>query len=102
MSIVTDSSVDGVPTHVYNIHKLIKSEDELKSLYEEYKGKYKALKDALVEDLDAFIAPMRERRAELAKDMNKIISILKQGNAQACDIANVRISEIKKLCGLGL
>lgn len=49
MSIVTDSSGD-VPTNVYAIHKLFKSEAELKDLYEEKKGKYKDLKEALLSD----------------------------------------------------
>ena len=64
MSIVTDSSGDR-PENVYAIHKLVKDERELDALYEEHKGKYKALKDALVEDLDAFsrqiLAPYRTR-----------------------------------------
>ena len=59
MGIVTDSSGDR-PENVYAIHKLVKDERELETLYEEHKGKYKALKESLVEDLDAFIAPMRE------------------------------------------
>ena len=60
MSIVTDSSGD-TPQNVYAIHRLLKSEQELAPLYEEHKGKYKALKEALIDDLDAFIAPMRTR-----------------------------------------
>src|SRR5574343_510275 len=58
MSIVTDSSGD-IPMNVYSIHRLLKSESELKDLYENNKGKYKVLKEALIEDLDNFIKPMR-------------------------------------------
>ncbi len=43
MSIVTDSSGER-PENVYAIHKLFKSEEELATLYEENKGKYKVLK----------------------------------------------------------
>ena len=46
MSIVTDSSGDR-PQNVYAIHLLFRTEAELAPLYEEHKGKYKALKDAL-------------------------------------------------------
>ncbi len=99
MSIVTDSGTD-VPIHVYNIHKLLKTEAELAPIYEMYKGKYKALKEALIEDLDAFIKPMRERREKLAKDMKSIMKVVTKGNEQANKVALKRISEIKKLCGL--
>ncbi|MEK7213888.1 MAG: tryptophan--tRNA ligase, partial [Patescibacteria group bacterium] len=54
MSIVTDSSGD-IPMNVYNIHKLIRSEKDLKDIYEKNKGKYKILKEILIEDLDVFI-----------------------------------------------
>ena len=61
MSIVTDSSGD-IPMNVYNIHKLIRSEKDLKDIYEKNKGKYKILKEILIEDLDVFIKPFRENR----------------------------------------
>ena len=56
MSIVTDSSGER-PANVYAIHRLLKTEAELTSLYEAHKGKYKTLKEALIADLDAFICP---------------------------------------------
>lgn len=99
MSIVTDSGSD-VPTHVYNIHKLLRTEEELAPIYEMHKGKYKPLKEALIEDLDAFIKPMRERREKLAKDMKKVLNVVEKGNKNANKVAAKRINEIKKLCGL--
>lgn len=102
MSIVTDSSDDGVPTHVYNIHKLLKTEEELKPIYEEHKGKYKALKEALIEDLDAFISPLRERRAAFAADMDLVRQVLTDGIKKAQEVAGAKMAEVKKLCGLGM
>jgi len=67
MSIITDSG-EGTPQNVFAIHKLIRSENELKEIYEEKKGKYKELKELLIEDLEKFIAPLREKRKEFAKD----------------------------------
>ncbi|MBP6858466.1 MAG: tryptophan--tRNA ligase [Candidatus Pacebacteria bacterium] len=99
MSIVTDSSGD-VPMNVYNIHKLFKTESELKPLYDANKGKYKALKDALIDDIDAFIKPMRERRAELAHDEKTIMKILEQGAEQAKKVANQKLEEVKKAIGV--
>ncbi len=85
MGIVTDSSGDR-PGNVYAIHRLIRSEAELESLYEENKGQYKALKDALIEDLEAFIAPMRERYEALDADSSAVEEVLKDGceKARAC------------------
>ena len=99
MSIVTDSTGD-VPTNVYAIHKLFKTEAELKLLYETNKGKYKALKDALVEDIDAFVKPMRERREKLAKNPAKVIKILEKAAKQARKIADDKLTEVKRAIGV--
>lgn len=99
LSIVTDSGADR-PENVYAIHRLIKSEEELASLYEEHKGKYKALKDTLIEDLDAFIAPMRERYEALASDDAHIKAVLEEGGAKAKDIAQSKMNEVKKAIGV--
>jgi len=99
MSIVTDSSGD-IPVNVYAIHRLFKTEAELKPLYEANKGRYKTLKDALVEDIDAFIKPMRERREKLAKDPKKVIKILEKGAKQAKKIADKKLIEVKNSIGV--
>lgn len=99
MGIVTDSGSD-IPVNVYAIHKLFKTEAELKPLYDANKGKYKALKDALVNDIDAFVAPMRERRAKLAKDPKKVLKILEKGAKQANKRAAAKLEMIKKAIGV--
>ena len=99
MNIVTDSSGD-VPINVYNIHRLFRSEGDLRPLYEANKGKYKALKEALIEDIDLFIKPMRERRAELAKDLDMVSKILREGGLKAREKADMKLSEVKKAIGV--
>ncbi|MFA6294969.1 MAG: tryptophan--tRNA ligase [Candidatus Paceibacterota bacterium] len=99
MGIVTDSG-SGVPENVYAIHKLLKSEDELKTLYEQNKGKYKVLKDTLIEDLDTFIKPMREKRAELVKDEDYILKVLRDGAIKANQIASKKLLEVKEKIGV--
>ncbi len=101
MSIVTDSSGE-LPINVYNIHKLIKKEEELKKLYEENKGKYKILKEALIEDLDSFIKPLRDKREELAKDRNKIIQILEEGGDKARKVAQNKLDKVKEAIGVSI
>jgi tryptophanyl-tRNA synthetase len=89
-----------MPSNVYNIHKLFKTEAELKSLYDANKGKYKALKEALIEDIDAFIKPMRERRAKLAMDEEAVLDILKEGAERAKGKADEKLLAVKRLIGV--
>lgn len=99
MGIVTDSGQD-VPINVYAIHKLFQPENELKTLYGANKGKYKALKEALIEDIDAFAKPLRERRADIAKDENRVREALKRGASDACLAASTKLIEVKQKIGV--
>lgn len=99
MGIVTDSSGDR-PENVYAIHRLIKTEAELASLYEENKGKYKNLKDALAEDLELVIATMREKRDSITEDEVKLV--LKNGAEKAKAQAAKKMEQVRKLVGISL
>lgn len=97
MSIVTDSSGER-PENVYAIHKLFKSEAELASLYEEKKGKYKDLKEALIEDIEAFIAPMRAKRDSITDD--EVKKVLAEGANKARAIASAKMVDVRKKVGV--
>jgi len=100
MGIITDSDA-GVPENVYNIHKLfIRSESELNTLYEENSGKYKVLKEALIEDIDAFIAPLRERREKIAAEEKNVLSILEKGGFEADKRASEKLRDVKMRLGV--
>lgn len=99
MSIVTDSN-GGRPENVYAIHKLLKSESELDTLYAEHEGKYKALKDALVEDLEALIAPMREKYKSITDA--EIMEILKDGAERAHAVSHTRLQAVREAVGIAL
>ncbi len=99
MSIVTDSGSD-IPKNVYNIHKLFRSEPELKKLYDEKKGKYKDLKEALIKDIKAFITPLREKREKLAKNPDLAIKILSVNALHANEVASKKLIEVKKAIGV--
>mgnify|MGYP001581280341 FL=1 len=99
MGIVTDSSGDR-PENVYAIHRLVKSEAELAPLYEEHAGKYKALKEALIEDLDTFIAPMRTRYEELSKDPARVADILAKGGELAQERAYAKMAQVRQRIGV--
>lgn len=97
MSIVTDSSGER-PENVYAIHKLFRSESELTALYEEKKGKYKDLKEALAQDIEAMIAPMRERRTSITD--NEVKKVLADGAAKAKAIAAAKMSDVRQKVGV--
>ncbi len=99
MSIVTDSSGER-PENVYAIHTLFRNEAELTSIYEEHKGKYKNLKDALIEDIEALVAPMREKRASVTD--SDVVAILKDGSERARAYASNKMSDVRKKVGIAL
>jgi tryptophanyl-tRNA synthetase len=99
MSIVTDSSGER-PEHVYAIHKLFKTEAELETLYEANKGKYKNLKDALAEDIDAHLAPMRERRHDISDA--DVRAVLADGVARAKVVSGPVLARVRQAIGIGL
>jgi tryptophanyl-tRNA synthetase len=99
MSIVTDSS-GGTPVNVYAIHKLFRSEAELAALYEEKKGRYKDLKEALLADILAFVTPMRERRAYYEAHPEIVADILKKGAEKARAKAQAKMKLVRERVGL--
>lgn len=101
MGIVTDSSGER-PENVYAIHKLFKSENELASLYEENKGKYKILKEALILDIKKFITPLREKRERIASDTDFVLDILKEGGKRAKQKAERKMDSVRKAIGVKL
>ena len=101
MSIVTDSS-SLVPENVYAIHALIRSKDELGSIYNENKGQYKKLKEILIEDLKAFIGPMRDKRQALGEDKKAVLEVLKSGGKVAWERAEKKMEEVREKVGLKL
>ena len=101
MSIVTDTG-GGIPKNVYAIHSLIRPASELLPIYESKAGKYKELKELLIEDLEKFIAPLRERRKEFAKDIPKALAILKAGGEKAKAVASKKMEEVREKIGVNV
>src|SRR6185503_908382 len=97
MSIVTDSSGEK-PVNVYNIHKAIKSEQELEPLYDGHKGKYKVLKDALVEDIEAMVAPMRTIYESMTDA--DVRDLLKEGSDKARAQASKKMRDVREKIGI--
>ncbi len=99
MGIVTDSSGER-PENVYAIHKLVRSEAELAPLYAEHAGKYKVLKEALIEDLDRFLTPIRTKYEELQKDPSVVEAVLQDGAHAARAVSEAKMEVVRKAIGV--
>ena len=91
------------PANVYFIHKLFRSEEDLRWLYtEQLAGKYKKLKEALIADIKTFIKPLRERRKEIASDTSAVLKVLKEGGQRAKAVASRKMDEVRSRIGVKL
>jgi len=99
MSIVTDSAGDH-PEHVYAIHKLFRTEEELASVYADNKGRYGDLKKILLADIEAVIAPMREKYNSISDD--EVRAVLLEGGNKARERAMIKMTHIKAAIGVTL
>jgi tryptophanyl-tRNA synthetase len=99
MSIVTDSSGER-PENVYAIHRLLKSDAELGPIYETHKGRYGDLKKILINDLEAFIAPMRTKRSIITDA--EVKAVLADGVARAKSVSNNTLQKVREAIGITL
>ena len=99
LAIVTDSSND-LPKNVYAIHALLKDKRELDEIYDSKRGRYKEIKELLIEDLIDFISPLREKRKEISNDLSFVLEILEDGKGRAKIIASKKMDRVKELVGV--
>ena len=110
MSIPTDSkgvdeSKNPEESHIFAIHKLLLNEAERQVLAERYiKGGmgYKEAKEGLIASLEAFIKPLREKRAMLAGDLETVFDILKEGGKRASMRAEKKMEDVRKAVGVAI
>jgi len=99
MSIVTDSS-GSIPQNVYAIHKLVRSDAELKPIYEERKGSYKELKELLYADLERYLGPMRAKYEELATSPDIVDEVLEAGKQEARTVSEAKMDQVRAAIGV--
>lgn len=107
MRIPTDSAGIDEPKNpdesiIYQIHSLILDKSGKAALREKFeKGGlgYKEAKENLIDDLIAFIAPMRERREKLARNKSKVIKILQKGGKKMRKQITPKMDEIRSKVG---
>lgn len=95
-----------MPDYIQNIFQLMhlvsKPEitDTYRSAYNNCTIRYGDMKKQLAEDMVVFIAPIREKAAELQKDETQLQKILREGAEKARISASATIAEARKLIGI--
>jgi tryptophanyl-tRNA synthetase len=95
-------NVEGNP--VFALHDAFNTnKDEVLDLKDRYrKGTVGdvEVKDKLIAALQAFLAPIRERRAALEKESGLVEQIIYEGTLRTTEIANQTLADMKKAMGL--
>ena len=84
------------------MHKLVSQADlsELKKKYIAGEIGYKESKEILFKNLNAFLAPLRAKREEIAKDEERVKQILERGGKKAREITEIKMRKIRQLVGV--
>ncbi len=95
--------IEGNPVFTYhdafNLNK--KEVEDLKKRYRAGKVGDVEVKEKLVEAFNAFLAPIRKKRAEYAKNPKKIMKILEKGTARGRRVAGDTLVAVKKAMRIG-
>jgi tryptophanyl-tRNA synthetase len=108
MKILTDSKEledpkDPDSCNVFALYKLFATEAELADLAERYRAGgmgYGHAKMALLDKINEHFGPMREKRAELAADMDYVNDVLKTGAQKASALARETLAKARQAVGL--
>jgi tryptophanyl-tRNA synthetase len=108
MGIVTDSTPpeapkDPEPRTPYQLYKLVASEQEAAELAQRYRAGGMgdgAAKQMLLEKIDAYFGPFREKRKQLAADKNYVDDVLREGARRARAEASKTMELVREATGL--
>lgn len=108
MKILTDSKEledpkDPETCNVFALYKLFATEAELAELAERYRAGgmgYGHAKTELLGKINEHFGPMREKRAELAADMDFVNDVLRQGAEKASALARETLQKARRAVGL--
>lgn len=107
MRITTDSkrpeeTKDPENDLLFSYHKLFSIEElpDLERRYREGGIGYKESKDILAKNMNAFLEPIRARKAELDKNEDSVLDILTEGAKKARPIADATVAEVQRRIGM--
>lgn len=98
MGIVTNSS-EGKPEVLFAVHSIFRAPAELEAPYAKG-GNFKELKEMLIEDIEALVGPMREKRDSISDADVK--GILEKGGALARERAIAKMADVRSKIGFTL
>lgn len=104
MKNITDAGVRSgsflLPLNLFRIHSIFKTKEELEDLYGKNQQNYKAIKEALIEDIEKLVAPMREKRDSISDD--DVRAVLAKGGAVAKERAAAKMADVRKKIGISI
>jgi tryptophanyl-tRNA synthetase len=95
-------TIEGNPVFIYHdaFNPNTKEVADLKERYQRGTVKDVEVKERLATALNTFLDPIRERRAKVEKDTDRLDTILKRGTEKARAEAQKTLAEVKKAMGL--
>jgi tryptophanyl-tRNA synthetase len=108
MSIVTDSKTleepkDPEQSNVFALYSLFANETEKAAMAARFRAGgmgYGEAKKALLEKIDTYFAPARQRRKELARNPNEVEDVLRKGAQRARAEAQLTMSQVREAVGM--
>lgn len=88
------------PINLFRIHNIFKSREYLQDLYQKNQSNYKNIKEALIEDIEAMVAPMRAKRDSITEE--EVKHVLKYGAEKARAIASNKMANVRQKVGVTL
>lgn len=88
--------------NLFSLLKLVSSEDtvrQFEDLYADCTIRYGDLKKQLAQDMEAFIAPIRERIKQVEADDEYLSKVARQGCEKAMESASKTIKEVREIIG---
>lgn len=98
-----DEPKDTEESVLFAFHKLFANDEKLLELENRYlKGGigYKEAKEILIEDVKAHIAPLREKRKDIAENPDQVRRILEDGGKKAREIVTEKMKDVREKTGL--
>ena len=108
MSIVTDSKTveepkDPEQSNVFSLFSLFANETEKAEMSARFRAGgmgYGEAKKALLEKIDTYFAPARQRRKELARNPNEVEDVLRKGAQRARAEAQLTMAQVRQAVGM--
>ncbi len=88
--------------NLFSLLRLVGKEETVKEFEDRYADcsiRYGDLKKQLAEDMEAFIAPIRERIKEVAADDRYLSRVARQGSEKARESARKTVNEVREIIG---